>query len=70
LSPFAVLCGSASASATRCSAPAGWSRKCEAEVRDDAYRLIPYLSLGLLVFLLVVFGYALAENLRVMGPVA
>ena len=34
--------------------------------RDEAYRLIPYLAIGLLAFLLVVFGYALAENLHVM----
>ena len=42
-------------------------KKCEADVRDAAYRLIPYLSVGLLVFLIVVFVYALAENLSVMG---
>jgi len=35
-------------------------------VREAAYRLIPYLSVGLLVFLVVVFAYALAENLRVV----
>ena len=33
---------------------------------DLAYRLIPYLSIGLLAFLLVVFIFALAENLQVM----
>jgi len=42
-------------------------RKCEGEVRDAAYRLIPYLSLGLLGFLFVVFAYALGEHLQVMG---
>src|SRR5208337_4443085 len=42
-------------------------RKCEGEVRAAAYRLIPYLSLGLLGFLLVVFAYALGEHLQVMG---
>ena len=41
-------------------------RKCEGDVRDDAYRLIPYLSVGLLAFLVIVFVYTLAENLRVM----
>ena len=41
-------------------------KKCEADVRDAAYRLIPYLSLGLLVFLIAVFGYALVENLPIM----
>jgi cytochrome d ubiquinol oxidase subunit II len=42
-------------------------RKCEGDVRDAAYRLIPYLAIGLLVFLIVVFAYALAENLRVIS---
>jgi hypothetical protein len=32
---------------------------------EAAYRLIPYLAVGLLVFLVVVFVYALAEDLRV-----
>jgi cytochrome d ubiquinol oxidase subunit II len=41
-------------------------RKCEGDVREEAYRLIPYLSAGLLAFLVIVFVYALAENLRVM----
>jgi hypothetical protein len=41
--------------------------KMRSRVRDAAYRLIPYLSVGLLVFLIVVFVYALAENLPVMG---
>jgi cytochrome d ubiquinol oxidase subunit II len=41
-------------------------RKCDGDVREEAYRLIPFLSAGLLGFLLVVFVYALAENLRVM----
>jgi cytochrome bd ubiquinol oxidase subunit II len=42
-------------------------RKCEGDVRENAYRLIPYLSLALLVFLIVVFAYALAENLPVVS---
>jgi cytochrome bd ubiquinol oxidase subunit II len=32
--------------------------KCEGEVRDEAYRLIPYLSIALLIFVAVVFAYA------------
>ena len=35
-------------------------------MREEAYRLIPYLAVGLLAFLVIVFVYALAENLRVM----
>jgi cytochrome d ubiquinol oxidase subunit II len=42
-------------------------KKCEADVREAAYRLIPYLSAGLFLFLIVVFAYALAEDLQVMG---
>ncbi len=42
-------------------------RKCEGEVREAAYRLIPYLSLGLLGFLVAVFAYALGEHLQVIG---
>jgi cytochrome d ubiquinol oxidase subunit II len=42
-------------------------KKCQAEIRDTAYRLIPYLAVGLFVFLIVVFAVALAEHLRVIG---
>jgi cytochrome bd ubiquinol oxidase subunit II len=42
-------------------------KKSEGELRERAYRLVPYLAVGLLVFLVVVFAYALAENLRVLG---
>jgi cytochrome bd ubiquinol oxidase subunit II len=46
---------------------AGWLvRKCEGATRDYGHWLIPYLAFGLLVFLIVVFGYALAETLPVM----
>jgi len=66
LSPFAVLCG-IGLCLGYCLLGACWLvRKCEADVRDAAYRLIPYLSLGLLVFLIAVFAYALAENLPIM----
>jgi cytochrome d ubiquinol oxidase subunit II len=42
-------------------------KKGEGDLRDQAYRLIPYLAGAVLAFLIVVFGYALAENLQVMG---
>src|SRR6202162_3625018 len=67
LSPFALLCGLGLCLGYALLGACWLVKKCEDEVRDTAYRLIPYLSLGLLVFLIVVFGYALAENLRVMG---
>jgi len=65
-SPFAVLCGIGLCLGYSLLGACWLVRKCEADVREAAYRLIPYLSVGLLVFLVVVFGYALAENLRVV----
>ena len=67
LSPFALLCGVGSASATRCSAHAGSFANATATSATSAYRLIPVLSLALLLFLIAVFGFALVENLRVMN---
>ena len=66
LSPFAVLCGIGLCVGYALLGACWLVRKCEHEVCDLAYRLIPYLSVGLLVFLVVVFAYALAENLAVM----
>src|ERR1700757_706155 len=66
-SPFAVLCGVGLCLGYSLLGACWLVRKCEGEVRDAAYRLIPYLSLGLLGFLLVVFAYALGEHLQVMG---
>ncbi|MGC2823952.1 MAG: cytochrome d ubiquinol oxidase subunit II, partial [Pseudolabrys sp.] len=42
-------------------------KKCEGDVRMTGYRVIPYLAVGLLIFLIAVFVYSLAENLQVMG---
>jgi cytochrome d ubiquinol oxidase subunit II len=66
LSPFAVLCGIGLCVAYVLNGACWLVRKNEGEVREGAYRLIPYLSLVLLVFLLIVFAFALAEHLRVM----
>jgi cytochrome d ubiquinol oxidase subunit II len=66
LSPFAVLCGIGLCIGYALLGACWLVRKCEGEIRDQAYQFIPYLSLGLLVFLVVVFAYALAENLPVM----
>jgi cytochrome d ubiquinol oxidase subunit II len=67
LSPFAILCGVGLCLGYALLGACWLVKKCEADLRDAAYRLIPYLSVGLLVFLVVVFAYALAENLRVMS---
>ena len=66
LSPFAVLCGIGLCLGYALLGACWLVKKCEADVRDAAYRLIPSLSIGLLVFLVVVFVNALAEHLRVM----
>jgi cytochrome bd ubiquinol oxidase subunit II len=66
LSPFAVLCGIGLCVGYALLGACWLVRKCEGEVRDEAYRLIPYLSIALLIFLAVVFAYALAANLAVM----
>jgi cytochrome bd ubiquinol oxidase subunit II len=66
LSPFAVLCGIGLCLGYALLG-AGWLvKKCEGAGREFAYRLIPYLSIGLLGFLIVVFVVALAEHLQVM----
>jgi cytochrome d ubiquinol oxidase subunit II len=65
-SPFAVLCGIGLCLGYALLGACWLVRKCEGDVREEAYRLIPYLSVGLLAFLVIVFAYALAENLRVV----
>jgi cytochrome d ubiquinol oxidase subunit II len=66
LSPFAVLCGIGLCVGYALLGACWLVRKCEGEVRAAAYRFIPFLSLGLLIFLVLVFGYAMAEKLTVM----
>jgi cytochrome bd ubiquinol oxidase subunit II len=66
LSPFAILCGIGLCLGYALLGACWLVKKCEADIREVAYRLIPHLSVALLAFLVVVFAYALAENLRVM----
>jgi cytochrome d ubiquinol oxidase subunit II len=66
-SPFAALCGVGLCIGYALLGACWLVKKCEGDVRRTAYRLIPYLSVGLLVFLIAVFIFALAENLQVMG---
>jgi cytochrome bd ubiquinol oxidase subunit II len=67
LSPFAVLCGIGLCLGYALLGACWLVKKCEGDIRDEGYRLIPRLAVGLLVFLLVVFVYALAAHLEVMG---
>ena len=69
-SPFAVLCGIGLYLGYALLGACWLVRKCEGDVREAAYRLIRPLAVGLLAFLVVVFGNALAENLRVCAPMA
>ena len=65
-SAFAVLCGIGLCLGYSLLGACWLVRKCEGDVREEAYRLMPYLSVGLMAFLVVVFAYALVENLQVM----
>ena len=66
-SPFAALCGLGLCLGYALLGACWLIKKSEGELREHAYRLVPYLAIGLLIFLIVVFAYALAENLRVIG---
>ncbi|MEA2946879.1 MAG: cytochrome bd ubiquinol oxidase subunit [Alphaproteobacteria bacterium] len=66
-SPFAALCGVGLCLGYALLGACWLVKKCEGDVRDAAYRLIPFLAAGLLVFLIVVFVYALADHLQVMN---
>jgi len=54
-SPFAVLCGVGLCFGYTLLGACWLVRKCEGDVREKAYRLIPYLAIGVLAFLLVVY---------------
>jgi cytochrome bd ubiquinol oxidase subunit II len=66
LSPFALLCGVGLCIGYALLGVCWLVRKCEGDVREASYRLIPWLSVALLAFLVVVFVYALAEDFQVM----
>jgi cytochrome d ubiquinol oxidase subunit II len=67
LSPFALMCGVGLCLGYALLGACWLVRKSEGDLRESAYRLIPYLSIGLFIFLIVVFGYALAVDLRVIS---
>jgi cytochrome d ubiquinol oxidase subunit II len=66
LTPFAVLCGIGLCLGYALLGACWLVRKCEAEVRDVARGQISVLAIGVLTFLVVVFAYALAENLPIL----
>jgi cytochrome bd ubiquinol oxidase subunit II len=66
LTPFAALCGIGLCLGYALLGACWLIRKCDAEVRDKARRQIPVLAIGVLMFLVVVFAYALAEHLPIL----
>jgi cytochrome d ubiquinol oxidase subunit II len=67
LSPFALLCG-VGLCLGYALLGAGWLvLKCEGPPRETAYRLLPKLLFGVLVFLAIVFVDALLADLRIMA---
>jgi cytochrome d ubiquinol oxidase subunit II len=65
--PFSLLCGVGLCVGYALLGACWLVKKCEAEVREAADRRIPHVAAALLVFLVVVFGYALAQDLQVMN---
>src|SRR6202011_6128599 len=63
---FAILCGIGLCLGYALLGACWLAKKCEGEVRDVAHRQIPVLAVGVLTFLVVVFAYALAENLPIL----
>jgi cytochrome d ubiquinol oxidase subunit II len=66
-SPFAVLCGIGLCVGYALLGASWLVKKCEGDVRHLAWRHIPWLAVSMLIFLIVVFIYALAEHLQLMG---
>jgi cytochrome d ubiquinol oxidase subunit II len=65
-SPFAILCGIGLCFGYTLLGACWLIKKCEGDVKADAYRQVPYLAIGLLIFLVAVFAFALVENLQIM----
>jgi cytochrome d ubiquinol oxidase subunit II len=67
LSPFALLCGAGLCLGYTLLGACWLIRKSDGAVQANAFRLIPVLSLTTLAVLVVVFVFALIENLQVLG---
>jgi cytochrome d ubiquinol oxidase subunit II len=66
LTPFAILCGVGLCLGFALLGACWLVKKCDAEVCDRAHRQIRILSVAVLVFLVIVFVYALAEHLPIL----
>jgi cytochrome d ubiquinol oxidase subunit II len=65
-SPFAMLCGAGLCLGYTLLGACWLVKKCDAEIRETAWRQIPYLALGVLAFLVIVFVFALVEDIPLM----
>jgi cytochrome bd ubiquinol oxidase subunit II len=66
LTPFAFLCGVGLCLGYALLGACWLVKKCDAEVRDRAHRQIRVLAVAVLMFLIVVFVYALAEHFPIL----
>lgn len=62
LSPFSVLCGFGLCGGYALLGACWLVKKCEGRLRDAAYTLLPWLLIGVLLFLAIAFGDALATH--------
>lgn len=67
LSLFAVLCGIGLCIGYSLLGACWLVKKSEGELREAVYYRLHYLAIGLLAFLVIVFGYALLAHLQVMA---
>jgi cytochrome d ubiquinol oxidase subunit II len=66
LTPFSALCGIGLCLGYALLGACWLAKKCDGEVRDVAHRQIPVLAVWVLVFLVLVFVYALGEHLPIL----
>jgi cytochrome d ubiquinol oxidase subunit II len=66
LTAFSALCGIGLCFGYSLLGACWLVRKCDGPVRDVARRQIPPLAIGVLVFLVIVFAYALVEHLPIL----
>jgi cytochrome d ubiquinol oxidase subunit II len=65
-SPFAALCGLGLVLGYSLLGASWLVRKCEGQIRERAYQLLPVLTVGVLAFLATAFVLALAMHLNLM----
>jgi cytochrome d ubiquinol oxidase subunit II len=65
--PFAALCGLGLVLGYSLLGASWLVRKCDGVIRERAYRLLPVLTIGVLVFLAIAFVTALAMHLSLMS---